>query len=591
MSRLASRRTRSLALVAWALALLFPQAARGPVALHLRSVPAPGHVRLRTTRSRSGSGASMRSGVDVESPVLGHARGTTFAAGTNLRRGSGGEAWPYLLPSLELGLVLCVGAPSAASVRTLARLGDEVVVCGEGRRERWTMRRRCGREGALVLAPAALPARRADLAIAGGSLTAVSDPRLSAALRRARSLFVDPLGEEPAAPPLGRSACELRLTPAGDEALVSAAADTAAGAYLARSGAAESLAGKSRRAFLTSDGAAPGRLRTPAYVQEIAAAFGLDLEGHRVAVAAPSRYASRKAVMFLFAGEEPEPDLVVKLAREARQNHRLENEWRALNWLAEADVRGDPPRPRFLGHHAGIAVLGQSAVRGAPFRSRTSARPGCPLARAALEWLLELGVATAHPAASNGAVAAALDDLASRFDALYRLTGRQRAALRRHIDALASASSPLPLVLQHGDPGAWNLLVAAGGTPAFLDWEAAERHGMPLWDVFYFVRSFAVTVARARGRSSSLAAVRRELLADAPLNRLLASAVGRHCDEIGLDRALVEPLFVTCWMHRALKEATRLPRRRVDSGHYVNLLRLCLSRPDAPGLRRLYGLS
>ena len=30
------------------------------------------------------------------------------------------------------------------------------------------------------------------------------------------------------------------------------------------------------------------------------------------------------------------------------------------------------------------------------------------------------------------------------------------------------------------------------GRVVFLDWEAAEARGMPLWDLFYFLRSFAV---------------------------------------------------------------------------------------------------
>jgi hypothetical protein len=147
----------------------------------------------------------------------------------------------------------------------------------------------------------------------------------------------------------------------------------------------------------------------------------------------------------------------------------------------------------------------------------------------------------------------------------------------------------MPIVLQHGDPGTWNLLVTPGGRPAFLDWEAAEHEGMPLWDVFYFVRSFAVTVARAAGVRSSLRGLRAQLLADMPVNRLLVAAVERQCARIGLDRELVEPLFVTCWMHRALKEATRLRPARLDRGHYVNLLRISLDDADSPGLRRLFG--
>jgi hypothetical protein len=44
-------------------------------------------------------------------------------------------------------------------------------------------------------------------------------------------------------------------------------------------------------------------------------------------------------------------------------------------------------------------------------------------------------------------------------------------------------------------------------------------------------------------------------------------------------------------MHRALKEATRLRPEKLESGRYVNLLRLSIDRRDSPGLRRLFALS
>ena len=589
MWRLWSRRGRAAAVLLWGLSLVLPQAARGPLATHLRSAPLPGHVRIHGSRSRRTSGSLSQTQPDPETAVLGHARTSAFVPGTNVRGQSGGAAWLFLLPSLELGLVLYVGPPSAAGLRTLSAIADEVVVCG-GRRERWRVRRCCARLGLAgieALAPGSLPGRRPDLVVVSGNDRLAADPRLTAALRGARAAFVDQAGEAPI-----RGACELQLAPAAGEPRAAAAeTDGATLAYLQRSNAAEAGAGDTRRAVLAAHGVSTGRLRPPAYIQEVAARFGLDLDGYRIGLAAPTGYASRKTVMFLFRGDEREPELVVKLARDARQNPRLANEWRALRWLSDAYVPGDVPRPAFFGHHAGLALVGETAVTGSPFRTRTSGRYDCPLARGALGWLEELGVATVHPAADNAEVGVALSELGSRFTRLYRLTRAQSTALRRHVDALASAGCALPLVLQHGDPGTWNLFVGEGGAPAFLDWEAAERHGMPLWDVFYFARSFAVTVARTRGRTSRLGAVRRELLADGPVSRLLATAVERHCADIGLERELVEPLFVTCWMHRALKEATRLSPARLDTGHYVTLLRLCLDRPDAPGLRNLYGLS
>src|ERR671935_1820952 len=168
MPRLSSRRSRSVALVLWVLALALPHGARGPVSAHLRTAPLPGHAGLRPLRSRRD--------VDVEHATLGYARASTFIPGTNMPGEAGGAAWVFLLPSLELDLVLCLGAPSAAALRTLARGADEVVVCC-GRRERWALRRR-GIARVRVGTPGAPPAHQPDLGVVSGCRAAEADPRL-----------------------------------------------------------------------------------------------------------------------------------------------------------------------------------------------------------------------------------------------------------------------------------------------------------------------------------------------------------------------------------------------------------------------------
>jgi hypothetical protein len=44
----------------------------------------------------------------------------------------------------------------------------------------------------------------------------------------------------------------------------------------------------------------------------------------------------------------------------------------------------------------------------------------------------------------------------------------------------------------------------------------------------------------------------------------------------------VEPLFITGWAHRALKEVARLPASRLGAGHYIGLVRAALDRPGMP---------
>ena len=199
------------------------------------------------------------------------------------------------------------------------------------------------------------------------------------------------------------------------------------------------------------------------------------------------------------------------------------------------------------------------------------------------ELTLQRSVVTAETAAAN------LQSLLDRFLALYGTTAAQRMLLERQIDRVAQSPESVPLVFQHGDPGIWNVLVTPSGNVALLDWEAAEPHGMPLWDLFYFLRSYGVRAARRRGIFNLLKACQRCFFDETRFGSLLGESVTQYCQRIGLAEDLVEPLFYTCWMHRALKEATRRPPLELHKGHFAGLLKLCLDRRDDLAILRLPG--
>jgi hypothetical protein len=329
----------------------------------------------------------------------------------------------------------------------------------------------------------------------------------------------------------------------------------------------------------------------PAYLSEIARMSGVDLSNFRWGMAAPGAYASQKILFFLFPPSAPAPRYVAKVPHSPALSPRLENAWRSLTLLKELGI-GDPetvPQPAFFGHHAGLAVVGETALSGTAFRSRTEATPGCPSFRSALEWIIRLAEAPAgRGLAEPERVAAALGRLFERFNEIYRLSSDHRELLAGEIERLGRASEPIPTVVQHGDPGTWNLLVTASGRVAFLDWEAAEPRGMPLWDLLYFMRSYGILVSRREGVRDSLEAFARQYLTGSELGDRLGNAVRRLCESIGLAGELVRPLFFTCWMHRALKEAGTLTPDRLESGRYLNLLRRCIDERDRPCLRRLF---
>lgn len=552
--------------------------------------------------------------------MLEGALATSYAPGSNLKADLAGANWWYLLPSLDADRVVCLGEPSRGAISTLARMAGEVVVC--------TTRPRtpAGPEGIRTVAvpargPLPLPDAYADVIAVdgrgwlrriarnrgladdiarilrpGGSVYLESD-RLAGAqganavanLLGARTRFwlAPAAGEIRAAVPLGPAA---PLEYVERRWIRRAASPRRVLRHPVRVGSrrSEVLRLARRRGVLAGEAADQG---VPRYLRALAEANGIAVENRRWALAAPGAYNSQKVLVLLFSQDAAVPEAVVKLTRDPALNGRLENEWRALTLLAEAEIGrdGSLPSPLFLGHHAGLAVVGETAVEGVPFPARTNGRPDCLHAGRAVDWLVKLAAATSGrslvPPAEAGRT---LGTLLDRFAELYSLEPGERSFLADQVARIEAGPEGLPVVFQHGDPGVWNLLVTGAGDVAFLDWEAAEPNGVPLWDLLYLLRSFGVTVSRLDGTSDANTSFARHFLDGSEVGETLAAAVRRTIESTGLAPQHVEPLFYLCWVHRALKEATRLPPGRLERGTFVRLLRLCIERRGSPGLRRLF---
>ena len=347
-----------------------------------------------------------------------------------------------------------------------------------------------------------------------------------------------------------------------------------------------------RRAVLVQRGPMARKLDSPPhYLVQAAWQSGIDIDGMRYWLSARGKYNSNKTIFFLYRKSRAGTQIVVKMTRAPEFNHRLENEFRVLQDIRQRRLvkLSTVPEPLFLGHHAGLAILGQGAVQGKPFRSRTRATVDCPVARNAIVWIEAFGKKSAQdsdvPASAVGEI---LAGLFRRFADVYRLDGDEYEFLQAQVDRMRESDRLLPLVFFHGDLGTWNILVADVDDRAIvIDWEAGDPNGLPLWDMFYFLRSYGNWMYRKKGKQDAIGSFREAFFTNSEIGAHFVSVVKQYCDAVGLEPQFAEPLFYTCWMHRALKESARLTPDTLDSGRFIELLRFSMQHRASLEIARL----
>ena len=554
--------------------------------------------------------------------VLTRSLSLDLEVGANRRGAVSGAGWLYALPRLRFRRVVCVGAPSPAALAGLARATTDLLVIDRSAKAR----ARVERQGAIAGWPAVVQVAADDRALAVGrapDLLVVSPGRgVDRALveRMAGRLAADgityhPDGYQDAVRTSrgdGGATLVLDVRPGRGEARsIVPEADVAMQSTMRRLGlegrwiperplfdkgvrrlpeqVRRMASGRAnRRSFVLGpqESVSPD---VPAYVRSIAGDAGRDVAGWGWGVAARGDYDSQKVLLLLRPPGSDEPSAVVKITRSEAHGARLENEADILAHLTTLPIAsGRAPVPWFSGHHGGRVLLGESMVEGAAFGTRARWTPDCPFLADATAWLTELGAATRVPTAP-AAIADALLVLLDRYDRVYRPVAAEHAALRERFEGLGRIGGTVPTVLQHGDPGTWNLVVDEADRTVFLDWESAELDGLPLWDLLYFARSYVVAASRRSGLRDRLDAASRHLLDASPLGDRVAAIVDDYRARVGVPGEAVEALLYGCWVHRSLKEAGRMDPARVDQGQFVRLVRRMLARPDAPTLARMTG--
>jgi Phosphotransferase enzyme family len=296
-------------------------------------------------------------------------------------------------------------------------------------------------------------------------------------------------------------------------------------------------------------GVAVGTHRTaaPAFVQA-AAEFGVPESSEWFMTLGRGDELSRNS-FFLFPPDSAKPAWVLKFVRVPGYSEPFDRDQRGLA-LAQSSAVAAAHAPRLLARFAidGLDASLETACVGEPLRRllEGSALRSAKLAAIGrvAEWIVTLGANTLAPPA-------ALEPERERLatDVLPHWQGLGADA------ELLTACADVGAVLQHNDLGSWNIVVDASSFGA-VDWEAAREHGLPLWDLAYFLVDAIATLDRVKPDEWS-SYVPRLFRGELPHSRVLLAWIRRGAEAARVPDTAVGRIVLLGWLHHGLSHKVR----------------------------------
>ena len=286
-----------------------------------------------------------------------------------------------------------------------------------------------------------------------------------------------------------------------------------------------------------------------------------------------------RATFLLFEPRADEPSWALKFARLPVRLTSFEREKRGLELAQETGGVVAARAPRWLGSFEaeGLQCTLESAARGKPLVALLRSSPDRAgkerLVARVCGWLLDV-------ARETRAAPDALQDKRRRL--------AEDVLPHWEVDpALVDDLPDVPAVLQHNDVGSWNV-VASGDGFTVLDWEDAVRHGLPLWDLFYFLADAAAHLDGVTEPADRVAHFERLFLGETQSSELLFSWTRTMVDALELPHESVGRIATLCWLQHGLSgqrraEGTQDPRPRAHVAHGV-LRELAQHWLEHPGL-------
>lgn len=273
----------------------------------------------------------------------------------------------------------------------------------------------------------------------------------------------------------------------------------------------------------------------------------------------PRFRASRHVVFLVLANGSSEPVLAAKVPRLRGDLCFLHREVANLQAAHARRPGGFDSIPRVVAYeeYEGNQLLLESALVGQAMNVFLVQRQPTSCIEATLHWLLSFHEATSDRSQEpQERFQRLVDQPLVQLESLFPLTADEEGLLKE----TRELTSPLrdtgfPLVFEHGDLSAPNLLVLKDGNLGVLDWEMAEPRGLPAVDLFFFLTFVAFARHRAQRESDYLAAFHQAFFGPSAWAR---AYVSRYAERLQLSPQVIGALFVLCWIRYISKLAALL---------------------------------
>lgn len=264
----------------------------------------------------------------------------------------------------------------------------------------------------------------------------------------------------------------------------------------------------------------------------------------------------RRSAFHVLAPGSAAPDVIIKLSRVRDLSIQFDRDEAAYDIVKRAGRCVADHAPRLLarfdveGHHASV----ETAARGVCLRrlltESASADESSALASIVARWLDEVARGTAHPSAALEARRTRLAVAAEE-----RLGANLAARLLRRV-------CDVPSVVTHGEVFEDHVFIDDGRV-TLIDWEHAQEHGFPLWDLAFFAANALSAIDGVTREEPRDRYVERLFSGRAPSSALLFGWLRDAAKALDLDGDAVAALIALYWIERS--QLSKTERLRAES--------------------------